>query len=65
MKVFPNPVSDVLNVEAKYGVGSKEIFDLMGNKLMTTDANTIDMSNLAKGSYLLVVGDQQQMIVKQ
>lgn len=65
MNVFPNPVSHVLNVEVAGGLHSKEIFDLLGNRLITTDANSIDMSQLAKGSYLLVIGDEQQLIVKQ
>jgi hypothetical protein len=65
IKVFPNPVSDVLNVEIEGLSQSKEIFDMQGNKLLVTDANTIDLSKLAKGFYLLVIGDEQQMIVKQ
>ncbi|MNU48419.1 hypothetical protein D3C71_373340 [compost metagenome] len=65
ISVFPNPVSHVLNVEVVGPLHSKEIFDLLGNKLITTDANSIDMSKLSKGSYLLVIGDEQKMIVKQ
>lgn len=65
IKVFPNPVSHFLNVEAEGLSTSKAIFDLRGNKLMTTDANTIDVSHLTAGAYLLAIGDEKKLFIKQ
>jgi Secretion system C-terminal sorting domain len=65
INVFPNPVSHFLNVEAEGLSTSKAIFDLRGNKLMTTDANTIDVSHLTAGAYLLAIGDEKKLFIKQ
>ncbi len=55
VKVFPNPVNDVLNISL-VGNANAAIYDLRGNKLYEgtiVNETSIDMSQFAKGVYLL------------
>lgn len=54
LKVYPNPVGDVVNLTASKEVKSVTIYDLSGKKIKsTTDTKQINVSNLAKGTYIL------------
>ena len=56
---YPNPTSDVLNVSAGRNIDSVALFNLLGQKVMTSTvgANTsqIDLSSLAAGTYVMKV----------
>lgn len=54
LKVFPNPAVDVVNLTSNKEVKSVTIYDLSGKKVKsTTDSKQINVSNLAKGTYIL------------
>lgn len=54
LKVFPNPVGDVVNLTSDKEVKSVTIYDLTGKKVKSTnDTKQINVSNLAKGTYIL------------
>lgn len=54
--VYPNPCSEVLNVEGS--VTGMEIYNMYGELLMATDQKTLDVSFLSDGFFLVkVVGD--------
>lgn len=54
LKVFPNPAVDVVNLTSSKEVKSVTIYDLTGKKVKsTTDTKQINVSNLAKGTYIL------------
>jgi hypothetical protein len=61
IKVFPNPVSDVLNIKMPLESGNTTltIFDVIGNrvleKAMSSNNDVINMSNLASGLYMLQI----------
>ena len=58
LKVYPNPVENVLNVSGKE-VESISIYNLTGSKVLTNQlSNSIDVSILAKGTYIVKVVDQ-------
>lgn len=58
LKLYPNPVENVLNVSGKE-VESISIYNLTGSKVLTNQlSNNIDVSNLAKGTYIVKVVDQ-------
>ena len=66
--IYPNPVSDVLNVSASTTVNSLGLYDLKG-KLITTSKNTfIDTSLLTNGIYILKIetekGIENRKIIK-
>lgn len=70
--VYPNPVSDVLNIEAKEKIERFDIFDLTGKTVLSDKANSnrleINVSHLSTGNYLLKVktasGTSTQKIIK-
>ena len=72
VNVFPNPATDVLNVRVPSNVTiqSASLFDILGKNTGAVLSNgTIDMSNLARGVYILNVetdrGTLTDKIVKQ
>lgn len=56
-KVYPNPVTDQLIIESKEIVGEIEIYNLAGQKLMSTAMKAlngeVDVQNLPAGTYLI------------
>jgi beta-glucanase (GH16 family) len=63
---FQNPVDDVLTITSNLKVDKVEIYNLIGNLVLNTNTNTdsIDVSNLSKGVYLLTVYSGTQKSVK-
>ena len=59
LKVYPNPVSSVLNVDLKTGLNYIEIFDMNGKLLVTTqtsnDKFSINVSDYVVGLYLIKI----------
>ena len=60
LQVYPNPVKDVLNFKLSEGlkVESVEIFDLTGKQINVKNSkfvSSVNVSNLAKGNYVLRV----------
>ena len=55
--IYPNPTRESINVLIPHfnGVVSTELFDLIGNKLQTTNKTTISLEDYAKGIYILKV----------
>lgn len=66
---YPNPVKNVLNLSYSKEISNVEVYNLLGqkvisNKLNTTDAQ-IDMSNLSNGAYMVrVTSDNQVKTIK-
>ena len=53
--LFPNPVSNILHIEAQ-GIQEVNVIDVNGRTVMSMqNTNTIDMSNLANGVYFVRV----------
>lgn len=53
-KVYPNPVSNALNIETKEKVDNIILYDALGKEVMCTKkTNDIDVSNLNNGLYIL------------
>ncbi|MCW3161854.1 T9SS type A sorting domain-containing protein [Chryseobacterium oryctis] len=60
VSIYPNPVSDILNISAKLEKEEKvEIFNIEGRKVLETtisnDKNKINVSNLTTGDYILTI----------
>jgi len=70
---YPNPVKDVLNVSYIQTISSVEVFNLLGQKVMSKTLNAnegqIDLNSLSNGTYLVKVatesGTKTIKIVKQ
>ena len=54
---FNNPANNLLTINSNINIDEVEIYNLVGNMVLktTTNVNNIDVSNLAKGIYILTV----------
>jgi hypothetical protein len=61
IRIYPNPVSDVLNIDGDGKLNIKvSIFDLSGKLVISSNnERTIDVSYITHGSYLLELEDQK------
>ena len=59
MKFYPNPVSDILNISFEQGISAVVVYNLLGQEVFSKPFNSnevsINMSNLASGTYLVKV----------
>lgn len=54
--IYPNPASDVLNIQAEQKITKIEIFDLSGKLLISKyNKENINISNLSKGIYIIKI----------
>lgn len=73
VKVYPNPVTDVINIAGNVNIQSISLYDIQGRLLQTMIVNdtttTLDVSSRAKGVYFLKItsdkGIKVEKIVKQ
>lgn len=64
-KVYPNPVVDILNIETNLPINQVEIYNLIGQKVMTFNENnihenSIDLSQLNKGIYMAIISAEDK-----
>lgn len=68
IRIYPNPTQDALIVEGE-DMGNMYIYDLQGNLMLTHTAtervNTIDVTSLPQGTYLILMNAQTVKFIKQ
>lgn len=55
IKIYPNPSSDIINIETNKTILSTSIYDFSGRRILQTKTNNIDLSALDPGPYLMEV----------
>ena len=56
LQIYPNPATDVVNISAKQEIKNINIIDLSGKRVKSLiPSNQINVSSLAKGTYILQV----------
>lgn len=68
-RAYPNPVKDLLNLSYTENITSVEVFNLLGQQVITKAINAnngqVDMSGLSAGSYLVkITADNQVKTIK-
>ena len=66
--MYPNPASDILNLESKKVIGKVEIYNVLGQSVITTSiqlSGQIDTSKLNKGVYFVKTAHQTQRLIIQ
>lgn len=66
LALYPNPVSNELNIDSDKAIQKVEVYNLTGAlvNLKAGNNNTIDMSDLANGSYLVKVYTENSLTTK-
>lgn len=68
VSIFPNPTSDILNIEAEGELVSVSVLDLNGRILIKQNSSSIDVRHLSKGNYILKgttsLGDFSEKFIK-
>jgi len=68
VSIYPNPSEGIVNITNDNNEqNSIEVYDLLGNSILTTSANTatkIDLSSNATGIYVIVVSNESGSIVE-
>ncbi|MEF9477512.1 T9SS type A sorting domain-containing protein [Chryseobacterium sp. 1B4] len=64
--VYPNPVRDILHIQSKNEIIKAEIYDAAGRIIRSTNVNgnSIPVSELSKGNYILKVFMKDKAIVQ-
>jgi len=67
VKLYPNPVEDILNIELQAYRPTARIYNAQGMLIMVQDLDlntTVDVSNLSSGVYFVKIDDPKEPIVK-
>lgn len=61
-KIYPNPVSSILTIQSEKSIDTIEVFDAIGRLVLTKKStNTLDVSSLQSGTYLMKIGSQNSI----
>ncbi|PWJ38498.1 fibronectin type III domain-containing protein [Sediminitomix flava] len=64
--LFPNPVKTVLNVSNSETVSTLTVFNLQGKLMLKGNGNSIDVSHLSSGVYVIKIDNEQpQLFIKE
>ncbi|EDP72143.1 probable cell surface protein (LPXTG motif) [Flavobacteriales bacterium ALC-1] len=65
LKIFPNPVSNVLQVDSNDNIDvTIEIFSALGQKVLSSTTNKIDLSILSSGIYYLNIISNNRRVIR-
>jgi len=65
IKIYPNPVSDILYFDTTQEINKVILFDLLGRKIIEqNNVKNISVSNLQKGTYILKLSSDQGVKTK-
>jgi hypothetical protein len=64
--IFPNPAKDNIFIQSQLPIGRVEISDIAGRSVISTNSNTVNISHLPQGIYLVKIlfTDDSQSITK-
>jgi hypothetical protein len=61
--IYPNPTENILNISSRESVRI-DLFDLLGNLVLSTTENKVNMSQLSSGTYILNIEYRGEVINK-
>jgi hypothetical protein len=71
MNIYPNPVSDILNLnitDSRFAKGELNIYDISGNTVINREVRSqrseVEISNFAPGTYVLALNVNDKLTVK-
>ncbi len=65
LKIFPNPVKNILNIKSKHNIDSIELYNTLGKKVQSNyNSNEMDISYLSKGVYFMKINFEDKSVSK-
>jgi hypothetical protein len=64
VKLYPNPVDNQLNIETNLQNYQLNIYNALGQKVLTSDKKQVDVAHLPSGWYVVAIGRQKIRFVK-
>jgi len=66
LKVYPNPSNDEIHISSNVSLNSIALYDILGKLILrkVKDTNSIDVSNLNAGVYILVMHSENEKAIK-
>jgi len=66
IRIYPNPVENIVHIDCERPIESIRLIDLTGRSVMNFPANqtAIDLSGVKAGSYILLVNNQPVKVIK-
>lgn len=62
VNLYPNPVNDILNIETDLDIQSAEIYNMQGQKVLTSNQKQCNVSGLTSGVYMVRIQDAEDKI---
>ena len=60
--LYPNPANDVLNIETDLEIKAIEIFNIQGQKVISSTQKQVNVTNLSSGIYMIKIQDSNNAI---
>lgn len=60
--IYPNPAQDILNIETVTELKSIEIYNIQGQKVLTSDNKQVYIANLSSGMYMVKIQDKENAV---
>lgn len=65
ISIYPNPVSDILLISGVDRESRYTIYDQIGNLISTGNGQQVHVSNLNKGSYIILINNKKLRFIKE
>lgn len=63
--IYPNPVTNTLNINTHKNISNIKVYDLLGNEVkIAHNFNSVDMSNTSSGMYIIQIEIENQVYTK-
>ncbi|WP_267406242.1 MULTISPECIES: T9SS type A sorting domain-containing protein [unclassified Chryseobacterium] len=63
LRIFPNPTTDMVNIETKEKLEKYEIYNSSGRKVADGKENIINVSSISAGTYVIKIQTKNQKII--
>lgn len=62
--VYPNPTNSMVSIKSQLDINTIVLYSILGNKVLETHNNNIDVSNLKSGTYIIKINTQKGTLNK-
>lgn len=64
VRIYPNPAQNILHIESENTIKKVSVFNMVGQNILNTNEETLNISNLTNGIYMLKVETDKGTVTK-